>query len=99
LPKKRAKSPNKPSTKGDKNQTERQKSSTKNHSAKRHKNKFKREKSPTSSRKNGSAGVSPPTNCKLSVKLGKVSAIKLSPEAKRRRRSQYVEPVNLHSAG
>ncbi|BAT80288.1 Condensin-2 complex subunit H2 Chromosome-associated protein [Vigna angularis] len=80
LPKKRAKSPKTPSTKG-------------------HKNKFEREKSPTSSRRNGSTGVSPPANCKLSVKLGKVSAIKVSPEAKRRRRSQYVEPVNLHSAG
>ncbi|XP_022636105.1 condensin-2 complex subunit H2 isoform X2 [Vigna radiata var. radiata] len=98
LPKKRAKSPKKPSTKGDKNKTEREKSSTKNHSTKAHKNKFEREKSPTS-RRNGSTGVSPPTNCKLSVKLGKVSAIKLSPEAKRRRRSHYVEPVNLHSAG
>ena len=62
LPKKRAKSPTKkPSTKGDKNKTV-------------------REKSPSSSR------------------YGKVSAMK-SPEAKRRRRSQYVEPVNLHSAG
>lgn len=98
MPKKRAKSPKKPSTKGDKNKTEREKSSTKNHSTKAHKNKFEREKSPTS-RRNGSTGVSPPTNCKLSVKLGKVSAIKLSPEAKRRRRSHYVEPVNLHSAG
>ncbi|RZB64707.1 Condensin-2 complex subunit H2 isoform B [Glycine soja] len=79
LPKKRAKSPTKkPSTKGDKNKTV-------------------REKSPASSRY-GSTGVSPPTNCKFSVKLGKVSAMK-SPEAKRRRRSQYVEPVNLHSAG
>lgn len=83
LPKKRGKSPTKkPSTKGEKNKT-------------------RREKSPTSSssRKYGSRGLSPPANCKYSVKLGKVSAMKFSPEAKRRRRSQYVEPVNLHSAG
>ncbi|KAJ1407670.1 Condensin-2 complex subunit H2, C-terminal [Sesbania bispinosa] len=32
-------------------------------------------------------------------KLGKVSPIKFTPEVKRRRGSQYVEPVNLHSAG
>ncbi|ESW10930.1 hypothetical protein PHAVU_009G250500 [Phaseolus vulgaris] len=118
LPKKRAKSPKKPSRKGDKNKPEREKSSTKNPSTRGHKNKFGREKSPTkksctrgdknnterensptSSRRYGSNGVSPPTNCKLSVKHGKVSLMKLSPEAKRRRRSQYVEPVNLHSAG
>jgi len=118
LPKKRAKSPRKPSTKGDKNKTEREKSSTKNPSTRGHKNKFEREKSPTkksstkgnrnitereksptSSRRYVSSGVSPPTNCKLSVKLRKVSAMNISPEAKRRRRSRYIEPVNLHSAG
>ncbi|TKY72577.1 Condensin-2 complex subunit H2 [Spatholobus suberectus] len=80
LPKKRAKSPTKKPSKGDKNKTE-------------------REKSPSSSRKYGSTSLSPPANCKFSVKLGKVSAIKFSPESKRRRRSQYVEAVNLHSAG
>ncbi|CAJ1963357.1 unnamed protein product [Sphenostylis stenocarpa] len=87
------------STKGHKNIFERQKSPTKRPSRKGDKNETEREKSPASSRRYGSTGVSPPTNCKLSVKLGKVSALKLSPEAKRRRRSQYVEPVNLHSAG
>ncbi|KAJ1443105.1 Condensin-2 complex subunit H2, C-terminal [Sesbania bispinosa] len=80
LSKKRAKSPaKKPSIKGDKNKTGREKSPT----------------TGSSSRK----GLSPLSNCKFSVKLGKVSAIKFSPEAKRRRRSQYVEPVNLNSAG
>lgn len=83
LPKKRAKSP------------------TKKPSNKGHKNKaeMERERSSSSYRKYGSTGLSPPANCKFSVKLGKVSAIRLSPESKRRRRSQYVEPVNLHSAG
>ncbi|XP_015959667.1 condensin-2 complex subunit H2 [Arachis duranensis] len=63
------------------------------------KNKDGRGKSPTngSSREYGPMGMSPPANCKISSKLRKVSAIKLSPESKRRRRSQYVEPVNLHS--
>ena len=75
----------------------RAKSPTKNPSTQGDKNKTVRKKSPSSSR-HGSTGVSPPTNCKFSVKLGKVSGMK-SPEAKRRRRSQYVEPVNLHSTG
>ncbi|XP_027360025.1 condensin-2 complex subunit H2 [Abrus precatorius] len=75
---------------------ERAKSPTKKPSIKGNKNKTKREKSPTSSRKHGQTGLSPPANCKFSVKLGKASAIKFSPEAKRRRRSQYVEPVNQH---
>ncbi|KAK7303764.1 hypothetical protein RJT34_14679 [Clitoria ternatea] len=75
------------------------KSPAKNPSLKGDKNKTGRKNSPTSSRKTRSRGLSPPPNCKFSVKLGKVSAIKFSPEAKRRRRSQYVEPVNLRSAG
>ncbi|KAK7329469.1 hypothetical protein VNO77_23638 [Canavalia gladiata] len=75
------------------------KSPTKKPAVRGDKNKTKREKSPTSSRQHGATGLSPPANCKFSVKLGKVSAIRFSPEAKRRRRSQYVEPVNLHSAG
>lgn len=66
-------------------------------------NKTRRDKSPSASsgsRKSGSSGVSAPGNCKFSVKLGKVSSgIRLSPESKRRRRSQYAEPVNSSSAG
>lgn len=77
----------------------RAKSPTKKPSTKGDKDKTQREKSASSSRNNGSTGLSPPANCKFSVKLGKVNAIKFSPESKRRRRSQYVEPVNLHSAG
>ncbi|KAL2322970.1 hypothetical protein Fmac_027349 [Flemingia macrophylla] len=73
----------------------RTKSPTKKPSNKGDKNKAEREKS---SRKFGSTGLSP-ANCMFSVKHGKVSGIRLSPESKRRRRSQYVEPVNLHSAG
>jgi len=88
-----------PSTRGHKNKFGREKSPTKKPCTRGDKNNTERENSPTSSRRYGSNGVSPPTNCKLSVKHGKVSMMKLSPEAKRRRRSQYVEPVNLHSAG
>ncbi|KAL2341785.1 hypothetical protein Fmac_009725 [Flemingia macrophylla] len=69
----------------------RAKSPTKKTSNKGDKNKAQREKSPSSSRKFESTGLSPPANCKFSVKLGKV--MRLSPESKRRRRSQY---VNLH---
>ncbi|XP_061369337.1 condensin-2 complex subunit H2 isoform X2 [Gastrolobium bilobum] len=84
LPKKRGKSPTKKgSIKGDKNKTGRAKSPSPS----------------SSSRKYRQTGLSPQANCKFSVKLGKASAIKFSPEAKRRRRSQYVEPVNLHSSG
>lgn len=84
LSKKRAKSPTKkPSIKGDKNKTGKEKSSTLS----------------SPSREFGPTGFSPPANCKFSVKLGKVSAKKFSPEAKRRRGSQYVQPVNMHSAG
>ncbi|XAR48686.1 hypothetical protein NMG60_11031584 [Bertholletia excelsa] len=43
--------------------------------------------------------VSPPLNCKFSVKLGKVNGIRCTPEGKRRRRSPLVEPLDLHSAG
>ncbi|KAK7290374.1 hypothetical protein RIF29_04753 [Crotalaria pallida] len=77
LSKKRAKSPTKkPSTKGDKN-----------------KNGTEKSLNSSASREHGSTGLSPPpSNCKFSVKLGKVSGIKLSPVAKRRRGS-------LHSAG
>ncbi|KAK7392850.1 hypothetical protein VNO78_21300 [Psophocarpus tetragonolobus] len=77
----------------------RAKSPTKKPSTRGDRNKPERDKSASSSRKHGSTRVSPPTICKFSVKLGKVSAAKLSPEAKRRRRSQFVEPVNLHSTG
>ncbi|KAK8308561.1 hypothetical protein V6Z12_D02G067900 [Gossypium hirsutum] len=37
-------------------------------------------------------------NCKASVKLGKFSGVRCTPEGKRRRRSRLVEPVDLHSA-
>ncbi|KAI5446428.1 condensin-2 complex subunit H2 [Lathyrus oleraceus] len=76
------------------------KSPTKNPPTKDERKKIiRREKSPisSSSRKHGRTELASPTNCKFSVNLGKVSAMKFSPESKRRRRS--VEPVNLHSAG
>lgn len=84
MAKKRAKSPTKnPLTKDEK------------------KKKIRREKSPisSSSRKHGLKELASPTNCKFSVNLGKVSAMKFSPPSKRQRRSPFVEPVNLHSAG
>lgn len=110
MSKKIVKSPTrKASMEGDKNKIVREKSPTrvevqmsrkrvKSPTKKGEKNKSVREKSPTiisSSRKHGSTGLrSPPTNCKFSVKIGKVSGMKFSPEAKRRRgRSQYVEPT------
>lgn len=78
----------------------RARSPTKKPSTKGDKSKTERETSSSSSRKYGSTGLSPPANCKFSVKLGKVNAMKFSPESKRRRRrSQYMESVDLHSAG
>ncbi|CAL0308975.1 unnamed protein product [Lupinus luteus] len=68
-------------------------SRTKTPSTKGDKNKTGREKSLNSTpREYGATGLSPPSSCKFPIKLGKASAIKLSPEAKRKRRS-------LHSAG
>ncbi|XVE82175.1 hypothetical protein DITRI_Ditri15bG0125800 [Diplodiscus trichospermus] len=37
-------------------------------------------------------------NCKYSVKLGKFGRVRCTPEGKRRRRSRFVEPMDLHSA-
>ncbi|KAL5782251.1 hypothetical protein ACOSP7_007280 [Xanthoceras sorbifolium] len=56
-----------------------------------------RNKSPTVS-PSSEYGSSQP-NCKFSVKLGKVSGVRCTPESKRRRRSRIVEPVDLHSSG
>ncbi|CAK9145601.1 unnamed protein product [Ilex paraguariensis] len=36
-------------------------------------------------------------NCNFSVKLGKLGGARHTPEGKRRRRSRFVEPVDLHS--
>lgn len=46
----------------------------------------------------GSTKLSSQKNCKASVKLGKFSGVRCTPEGKRRRRSRLVEPVDLHSA-
>ncbi|XP_021291120.1 condensin-2 complex subunit H2 [Herrania umbratica] len=47
----------------------------------------------------GSTKLSSQPNCKLSVKLGQFGGVRCTPEAKRRRSSRLVEPVDLHSAG
>ncbi|XP_019426450.1 PREDICTED: condensin-2 complex subunit H2-like isoform X2 [Lupinus angustifolius] len=66
----------------------RAKSPTKKPPTKGDKNRTGREKSLNStSREYGPTGLSPPSNCKFPIKLGKASAIKLSPEAKRKHRS------------
>ncbi|KAF1882003.1 hypothetical protein Lal_00038647 [Lupinus albus] len=71
----------------------RAKSPTKNPSTKDDKNNTGSGKSLNSTcREYGPTGLSPPSNCKFPIKLGKASAIKLSPDAKRKRRS-------LHSTG
>lgn len=44
------------------------------------------------------AKLSSQRNCKYSVKLGKFGGVRCSPDGKRRRRSGYVEPMDLHSA-
>lgn len=47
----------------------------------------------------GSTKLSSQRNCsKLSIKLGKFGVVRCTPESKRRRRSRFVEPVDLHSA-
>ncbi|KAJ7980298.1 Condensin-2 complex subunit H2 [Quillaja saponaria] len=84
LSKKRAKSPTrKTSTRGDKNKSGCDKSPTLDSSCKKYR----------------PIEFSSPTNSKFSVKIGKVSYIRCSPEGKRRRRSKFVEPVDLHSVG
>ncbi|KAJ9154524.1 hypothetical protein P3X46_027847 [Hevea brasiliensis] len=50
-----------------------------------------------SSSQGESTVLSSQTNCKFSVKLGKVSGVRCTPEGKRRRRSRFVEPIDLHS--
>ncbi|KAK1591031.1 hypothetical protein Q3G72_001131 [Acer saccharum] len=57
-------------------------------------NKSSREKSPTMSPFSENELSQP--NGKFSVKLGKISGVRCTPESKRRRRSRIVEPVNLH---
>lgn len=91
-----------PDKKGDNAQLrltkKRAKSPTKKAFTKGKKNKTSRVNSPNTD--SSKRGLSPPSsNCKFSVKLAKSSAIRCTPEGKKRRRSQYVEPINLHSAG
>ncbi|XWS14109.1 hypothetical protein CRYUN_Cryun36dG0094900 [Craigia yunnanensis] len=45
-----------------------------------------------------STKLSSQPNCKYSVKLGKFGGVRCTPEGKKRRRSRFVEPVDLHSA-
>ncbi|KAI3928029.1 hypothetical protein MKW98_023630 [Papaver atlanticum] len=46
-----------------------------------------------------SSSKSSQSNGKFSVKVGKISAVRCTPEGKRRRRSRLIEPVDLQSAG
>lgn len=57
--------------------------------------KARRERSPTIN----PSPVSSQQNFKLSMKLGKVGGVRCTPEGKRRRRSRFVEQVDLHSSG
>ena len=52
----------------------------------------------SSSREHRSRNMLPP-NCKFSVKLGTIGGVQCTPKGKRRRRSRFIEPVNLHSPG
>ncbi|XP_030975722.1 condensin-2 complex subunit H2 isoform X1 [Quercus lobata] len=70
--------------------------------AKSNRNKPGKDKSPandSSSKEYKSTEGSSQPNCKFSVKLGKISGVRCTPEGKRRRRSRLIEPVDLHSAG
>ncbi|OVA02618.1 Pectinesterase [Macleaya cordata] len=53
----------------------------------------------SSSLGNTSALKSSQPNGKFSVKLGNVNAVRCTPEGKRRRRSRFIEPVDMQSAG
>ncbi|KAI9123306.1 hypothetical protein K1719_006195 [Acacia pycnantha] len=77
----------------------RAKSPTKKAFTKANKNKAARVNSPNTNSSKRGLSSPPSSNCKFSVKLAKSSSIRCTPEGKRRRRSQYVEPINLHSAG
>ncbi|MCL7030226.1 hypothetical protein MKW94_008578 [Papaver nudicaule] len=46
-----------------------------------------------------SSSKSSQSNGKFSVKVGKMSAVRCTPEGKRRRRSRLIDPVDLQSAG
>ncbi|KAI3975510.1 hypothetical protein MKX01_038779 [Papaver californicum] len=46
-----------------------------------------------------SSSKSSQSNGNFSVKVGKISAVRCTPEGKRRRRSRLIEPVDLQSAG
>ena len=72
----------------------RAKSPTRKVSTKGDRNKSNREKSPTMS-PSSENDLSQP-NGKFSVKLGKISGVRCTPESKRRRRSRIVGPVDLH---
>ncbi|XP_062150325.1 condensin-2 complex subunit H2 isoform X3 [Alnus glutinosa] len=60
-----------------------------------------KEKSPIvrSSREHRSRNMLPQPNCKFPVKLGTIGGVRCTPEGKRRRRSRFIEPVDLHSTG
>ncbi|KAA8548961.1 hypothetical protein F0562_000645 [Nyssa sinensis] len=81
--KKRAKSPVRRCFKGDRDKSGREK------------------QSPVSSSPSGSTSraMSSQLNSKFSLKLGKVGGFRCTPDGKKRRRSRFVEPVDLHSTG
>ncbi|KAF5738730.1 condensin-2 complex subunit H2 isoform X2 [Tripterygium wilfordii] len=58
------------------------------------------ERSPTSN-SSLAYGLAPKTqpNCKFTVKPGKVGGMRCTPDGKRRRRSRFVKPVDINSAG
>lgn len=53
----------------------------------------------SSSKEHGSRKMISQPTCKFSVKLGTIDGVWCTPEGKRRRRSRFIEPVDLHSSG
>lgn len=59
-----------------------------------------REKSPANSlSKPRSRALSSQPHSKFPIKVAKVGGVRCTPDRKRRRRSRFVEPVDLHPAG
>lgn len=57
-----------------------------------------RENQPPTSSYASTMRVEPQSNCKSSVKLGKMNSIRCTPEGKRRRRSRIAETVDVNSS-
>lgn len=54
---------------------------------------------PTASPRSKTRPRESPPQPKFTLKIGKGGGIRCTPEGKKRRKSRFVEPINLHSAG